>query len=167
MTTRINLNSPSKDIALLLINKQNGINLNYSVVGISGAVSIPNAPSGKNSAVTVMSLPDNVYYGNVQVEYDRLDISELLGKDITYVDGPVFTIPEVLKAINTYCGLGLTADEIKTIDFSANGTAIIGIADSVLYLENKTFMVRDEFDQSVDNYWNLVNVILPAVMKPF
>lgn len=165
MSTRIDLNKPSSDIVLLLVNKTNGTDLTYTTIGITGAIAINNSTTGKNTAATIHALPDTEYYGNVALEYDRIDITEILGKSVNYVNGPVFTIDEILKSINTTYGLGLVSSEIEQIDFSANGTAIVKIAESLVYIDNKQFTIRDEFDLSVEKYWNLTNVILPPIMS--
>lgn len=165
MSTRIDLNKPSSEIALLLVNKNNGTDLTYTVVGITGAIAIDTSTTGKNTAATVHALPGQIYYGNVPLEYDRLDITEIIGNEINYVNGPVFTIDEVIAAINITYGLGLVSSEIEQIDFSANGTAIIKIADSLVYIDNKQFTIRDEFDHSVEQFWHLTNVVLPPIMS--
>ncbi len=164
MSTRIDLNKSSADLALLLVNKNNGTDLTYAVVGITGAIAIPDSISGKNTVATIHSLPDNIYYGNVAVKYDRLDITEIIGNPVNYVNGPVFTIDEVIASINETYGLGLSSDEIKQIDFSENGTAVIKIAESLIYIDNKQFTIRDEFDLSVERFWHLTNVVLPPIM---
>lgn len=164
MSERIDLNRPTADIALLLINQNNGTNIDYSLVGLTDATPISDGLSGKNTAVTVYPLPNSIYYGNVQLEYDRVSLQDLVGTDVRLVSGHVFTLTEIVETLNRCFGLGLAESEVTIVEHLDDGTAVFKLNDNLVFKPNELIKVRNEFDHSTDRAAVLANVMLPSFM---
>lgn len=157
----LNFNTPSAELALKLINHHNNIDLKYSEVALTDAVSLP-AGSVRNSTVTVTSIPHNVYYGNVAVEYDRYNLAEMIDEPVLYVTGPVYPLETAVATLNKYCGIALTPAELVLESYTEAGEATLAVGESLIYLEGNPFKIMDEFDHFKDRLWNFANNELPT-----
>lgn len=162
MSNILHLNTPSNELALQIINKQNGTALLFGEVTLSDAVKLTDSASNRNSSVTVISLPGGVYFGNVPVEYDRFNLAELIKEPVLYVTGAVYPLKTAVETLNSYCGLALTEEELSMEAYTDDGEASLNVGDSFIFLENTPFKIMDEFDRFRHVLWDFTNNALPT-----
>lgn len=145
------LNKPSKDVVLDAINDRNNSTLTFSDVDLSLPVDVTDQQIGVNTVVTVLSKDGSQYYGNVVMEYNRIDLAALVSDSVILVNGPVMEHTLAVDLLNDIGGLHLEYDELESVHLDEDGILDLAGRDSYLYLPNSIVRVRDEFDHWLDN----------------
>ncbi len=142
------LNKPAPQLVLDLINASNTATnttpLTFTDVGFDNPVAHTADAEGRNTTVRVYALPNTHYEGEVQIDYRRLGLSDVISGDLFLVRIVGMTkIADVISAINAKYMLQLgTADyvdltlptftgtpgEVKvfTLTAAANSYAFVG-----------------------------------------
>lgn len=144
------LNKPSKDVVLDAVNDRNGSTLTYADVELSLPVDVTDQQIGANTVVTVLSQPNGQYYGNVTMEYNRIDLSGIISENVILVRGSIEEHTKAVDLLNAAGGLHLTYDEVESVDIDIHGVLDLKCVDSYLYLPETVVRIRDEFDDWLD-----------------
>lgn len=106
------LNKPTPQLVLDLINSANGTSLTFTDVGFDLPVAHTADGQGRNTTVRVYALPDTHYEGEVQIDYRRLGMSDVISGDLFLVRIVGMTkIADVIAAINAKYMLQLGAND--------------------------------------------------------
>lgn len=134
-----NLNKPSPDIIVSLINKDNNASINVNQVAF-GQPEVIAGSAERNTAAPVLAIPDQGLTGSARVEYTRLDLSVLFDGITIKIKAPEEVSPDgILNVVNKLYGLQLSKDEIinTEVDLTPNkdGKVMYTIAakDSIVY----------------------------------
>lgn len=159
MTKIVSFKATSKEVLLAAINENNNAELTFFEVDLSAPAATA-AGAAFNTSVTVLSNMDGGYYGNVAVEYDRIDLAKMTTDNELLVMGPVYNHDDVVGLFNAAAGTGLIASELTSTFIDSSGTLTLTAKDGYLFKPGTKIKVRDEFDEWLDRAWLFTNYTL-------
>ncbi len=134
-----NLNKPSPDIIVSLINRDNNSSINVNQVTFGQPESIVGSEE-RNTTTPVLAITEQGLTGSARVEYTRLDLSVLFDGITIKIKAPEEVSPDgILNVVNKLYGLQLSKDEIVNteVDLTPNedGKVMYTITakDSIVY----------------------------------
>jgi len=115
----VNLNQPSRQILLELLNRTNRLAFTSGDVTFGSPQSVPG--DGYDTEVEVTGNGTTRFVGPETLQYRRLDLAVLLNGDLTWTDAQAAqysTVGHMLHLVNERYGLNLTTDDVEDAEFS-------------------------------------------------
>lgn len=174
MSKRINLNKPSDQLLMDLINYSQGTDLPMSVISFGTPQTLTaqdQAEYGRNTLLRIDPAPDSGYDEFVELKYNRIDLARLFrNQAVVGVDSEFHNSTEALALINAKYGLAISPSEIVAIN-AADFQVAIEITNSKVYVPGTRIVVGINVDESllldfeaaVDALWLFTNVTFPPI----
>lgn len=174
MSKRINLNKPSDQLLMDLINYSQGTDLPMSVISFGTPVSLSiqdQAEYGRNTLLRIEPSPGSGYDNFVELKYNRIDLARLFrNQAVIGVDAEFHNSVEALALINAKYGLAIDPNEIVSIN-AVDFQVAIEITNSKVYVPGSRIVVGIDngesllldFEAAVDALWLFTNVTFPPI----
>lgn len=170
----LQLNQPSKDMFLSVINRSNPSMLfTHDDIEIRTALPAVNHP--RNTSVDVVGNSDK-YRGRQRLHYNRFNLAQLFGNSIITTTDNYSTQEEALSLVADQYGVLIQPSDVFISEMQRGGLFQIQIRDSYLFNNNSTLSIQYadpellalfDFEDFAQRVHNFANVTLPQSLVGF
>lgn len=165
----IPLNKPSLQLMYDLINRDNGVEIDETIVSLAEPEVLDSEQADfydRNSTLLASAAPTSFYYGDQTLFYNRIKLETLFGMTSIGMALEFDDLSDLLNQFNQTFGLAIAPEELESVALDDQQAAVLTIATSYVYEPGDSFKVFStipllRFEEDVDALWEFANYTFP------